>query len=159
MNGILFKLDDRNHNVVKNALNQISMTPGITGYTTPRFWPSQSSSVSMHGHSHGHSHSHSSDHTHEHEHKDEHEHEHQHEDKHVHEVHKEHDETSDTSNEKLTGYIHVQYIDGENSTIIKKRVEKIFENNAIRAWIQVEPQSSECWCRSAQVQQPLPMSK
>ena len=76
MNGILFKLDDRNHNVVKNALNQISMTPGITGYTTPRFWPSQSSSVSMHGHSHGHSHSHSSDHTHEHEHKDEHEHEH-----------------------------------------------------------------------------------
>lgn len=159
MNGILFKLDDRNHNVVKNALNQISMTPGITGYTTPRFWPSQSSSVSMHGHSHGHSHSHSSDHTHEHEHKDEHEHEHQHEDKHVHEVHKEHDETSDTSNEKLTGYIHVQYIDGENSTIIKKRVEKIFEDNAIRAWIQVEPQSSECWCRSAQVQQPLPMSK
>ena len=47
------------------------------------------------------------------------------------------------------GYIHIQYVDGENSTIIKKRVEKICENIGIKAWIQTEPASGTCWCRQA----------
>ncbi|KAL3234910.1 putative zinc transporter MSC2 [Nakaseomyces bracarensis] len=155
MNGLLLKLDDRNHNAVKNALNEVSMTPGITGYTTPRFWPNQAAPL---GHTHGHSHSHDA-HKHEHNHGHNHEHNHEQEDHHNHEHnheqedhHKhEHDGDEFRAKNKLTGYIHIQYIDSENSTIIKKRVEKIFENNGIQAWIQVEPQSSECWCRRAQV--------
>ena len=122
---ILLRLDDKKHNLVKSALNQISTTPGITGYTTPRFWPTESSS-SAHSHSHGHSHSHLEDHS--------------------HEFH--HDKPCDSQkNPTLVGYIHVQYVDGENSTIIKKRVEKIFENVRIEAWVQVEPKNSTCWCR------------
>ncbi|CAI4058503.1 metal cation transporter MSC2 SKDI_04G4240 [Saccharomyces kudriavzevii IFO 1802] len=123
---ILLKLDDKKHNVVKSALNQISTTPGITGYTTPRFWPTEAGS-SGHSHSHGHTHSHSEDHSHGH-----------------------HCEQPNQplENPTLVGYIHVQYAEGENSTIIKKRVEKIFENVGIKAWVQVEPQNSTCWCRA-----------
>lgn len=149
VNGLLFKLDDRSHNVVKNALNQISMTPGITGYTTPRFWPNRTPSLA-HSHAHSHANSHSDSQIHGHGHADDHDHHHDHD--HNHE-HKHHDivtsDEDESSRCNLTGYIHIQYIDSENSTIIKKRVEKIFENNNIRAWIQVEPQNSECWCRKA----------
>lgn len=116
---ILLKLDDKKHNIVKDALNQISMTPGITGYTTPRFWPASSG-----GHSHGHSHSHSHDHCGE-------------------------KEKEENDQKQLVGYIHIQYLEGENSTIVKKRVEKIFDSVGIKAWIQVEPKDSPCWCRSS----------
>ncbi|EJS42361.1 msc2p [Saccharomyces arboricola H-6] len=123
---ILLRLDDKKHNVVKSALNQISTTPGITGYTTPRFWPTDSGG-SGHSHSHGHTHSQVEDHGHEHH----------------------HEQCSEpSSNPTLVGYIHVQYAEGENSTIIKKRIEKIFENVGVKAWVQVEPQTSTCWCRA-----------
>ncbi|CEP64598.1 metal cation transporter MSC2 LALA0_S12e02608g [Lachancea lanzarotensis] len=122
---ILLKLNDKQASNLKSALNQISMTPGITGYTTPRFWP-LTSSASHGGHSHSHSHSHS--------------------------------ESSEKSGsdhgcesenlQTLIGYIHVQYVDGENSAIIKKRVEKILSDASIKAWVQVEPKESVCWCRS-----------
>ena len=121
---ILLRLDDKKHNLVKSALNQISTTPGITGYTTPRFWPTESGSS---GHSHAHTHSHAEDHSHEHHHDQ---------------------KNGSQEHPSLVGYIHVQYVDGENSTIIKKRVEKIFENVSIKAWVQVEPQNSTCWCRA-----------
>lgn len=130
---ILLKLDDKKHNIVKNALNQISLTPGITGYTTPRFWPykPRNSGGRSHSHTHGHSHSHIHDHSHDHEEKL---------------------EGARLRNKKnnslLVGYIHIQYNEGENSAIIKKRVEKILTDFGIRAWIQVEPQNSQCWCRS-----------
>ncbi|CAI4055683.1 hypothetical protein SUVC_02G3290 [Saccharomyces uvarum] len=123
---ILLKLDDKKHNVVKSALNQISTTPGITGYTTPRFWPTESGS-SGHSHSHGHTHSH--------------------EQGHGHEQHHDHPNEPQIK-PTLVGYIHVQYAEGENSTIIKKRVEKIFQNVGIKAWVQVEVQNSTCWCRA-----------
>lgn len=145
---ILLKLDDKGHNMVKNALNQISTTPGITGYTTPRFWPASiEPSGHTHGHSHGHSHSvsHSDDHLHDHSHNHSHEHSHEH----SHDCSHNHPNEVTKKAHLLVGYIHVQYTDGENSTIIKKRVEKIFETIGIKAWIQVEPQDSPCWCRTS----------
>lgn len=132
---LLLKLHDRDHNQVKLALNQISTAPGISGYTTPRFWLSQ---VSTAGHSHAHSHKHSepesysqtSTHSHSHENLA--------------------GSKESESKSKLIGFIHIQVIDGENSTIVKKRVEKIFHDAGIKAWIQVEPTDSQCWCRSNQ---------
>ena len=53
----------------------------------------------------------------------------------------------------LIGYIHIQYADGENSTIIKKRAEKIFQTAGIKAWIQVEAQQSPCWCRATSMKE------
>ncbi|KAH3685322.1 hypothetical protein WICPIJ_003674 [Wickerhamomyces pijperi] len=50
---------------------------------------------------------------------------------------------------KMIGYIHIQHLDGENSTIIKKRVEKIFENAKIKCSVQVEKESDRCWCRES----------
>lgn len=141
---ILLALDDKKHNLLKDTLNQIASTPGITGYTTPRFWP-ETPSGNSHSHSHSHSHVHSHEHSHapSADHSDSHSHKHSNSDcslsvpqkippkKHV-----------------LVGYIHVQYAEGENSTIIKKRVEKVFSDAGIKAWIQVEPQNSTCWCRA-----------
>ena len=141
---ILLKLDTRKHNMVKQVLNQIIQTPGITGYTTPRFWPYTPDKVN-HGHSHSHeSHSHES-----HSHKHEHEHEHEYEHEHDHSYQEHEHEHIDGKKQILMGYIHIQYVEGENSTIIKKRVEKIFENIGIKAWIQVEPVNGTCWCRQA----------
>ncbi|CCF56922.1 hypothetical protein KAFR_0B06250 [Kazachstania africana CBS 2517] len=134
---ILLRLDDKKHNLVKNALNQISKTPGITGYTTPRFWPIDPN-PSSHSHSHAHTHSHAHSHTHEEKGEEE------------GECHSDHHDDHDTNKKTtvLMGYIHIQYHEGENSTIIKKRVEKIFQNFNIQAWIQVESQNSQCWCRA-----------
>ena len=43
----------------------------------------------------------------------------------------------------LIGYVHIQYADGENSTIIKKRCEKIiFEQYKMDLFIQLE---NEAW--------------
>ncbi|CDO96315.1 unnamed protein product [Kluyveromyces dobzhanskii CBS 2104] len=152
---MLFRVDDKKHALLKNVLNQIVSTPGVTGYTTPRFWPESSSGPS---HDHGHSHSHTSatpqEEQHEHEHASSHSHSHAEKDTHTHShSHTEHAEeiealSSSTSKPTLVGYIHVQYVDGENSSIIKKRVEKIFDKANIKVWIQVEAQSSSCWCRA-----------
>ncbi|ODV62009.1 metal cation transporter MSC2 ASCRUDRAFT_33594, partial [Ascoidea rubescens DSM 1968] len=50
---------------------------------------------------------------------------------------------------ELIGYIHIQYPDGENSTIIRKRCEKlIFEKYKLKLFIQLENESSSCWCRN-----------
>lgn len=135
---ILLKLDSKKHNIVKQVLNQIIQTPGITGYTTPRFWPCKPDKIN-HGHSHSHEHQHNHDHSHGHEH--EHDHEHSHE----YETHQQ----KYLKKQVLMGYIHIQYVEGENSTIIKKRVEKVFENAGIKVWIQVEPVTGTCWCRQA----------
>ncbi|CCH62609.1 hypothetical protein TBLA_0H03280 [Henningerozyma blattae CBS 6284] len=158
VSSILLKLGDKNHNLIKKALNQISSTPGITGYTTPRFWP-PTSNAPAHSHSHvggaSHSHDHAHSHDYDHSHNDEH---HKSNDKiHVHKrrgdgaVH-DNDIHIDVPVEKkkyaLVGYIHVQYAEGENSTIIKKRVEKIFDSLNINSWIQVESNNSTCWCRA-----------
>lgn len=143
---ILLKLDEKRHNLVKKALNQISTTPGITGYTTPRFWPALvEANVHAHGHAHSHSDSHSQDHSHDHSHDQSHEHTHDHSHEHS------HNDSNEITKKPplLVGYIHVQYTDGENSTIIKKRVEKIFESVGIKAWIQVESKDSPCWCRTS----------
>ena len=92
-----------------------------------------------HAHPHGAHHHHDHAHPHEHEHEHEHDHSYQeHEHEHI-----------DGKKQILMGYIHIQYVEGENSTIIKKRVEKIFENIGIKAWIQVEPVNGTCWCRQA----------
>lgn len=141
---ILLKLDEKKHNVVKNALNQISATPGITGYTTPRFWPAIVDSC---GHSHGHSHAHSHEHSHAQSHSHEHSQGHTHADSHDHSHASTHEHSANAPS--LVGYIHIQYNDGENSTIIKKRAEKIFESVGIKAWIQAEPSESTCWCRTS----------
>lgn len=156
---LLLKLDTKKHNMVRQALNQIIQTPGITGYTTPRFWPYTPDKIN-----HGHSHSHDPSHIHEDsfvadekentvEHSHSHFHSHNHNHKH---------EVYSNKNKKtpvLMGYIHIQYVDGENSTIIKKRVEKICENIGIKAWIQVEPASGTCWCRQASMaNQPISQS-
>lgn len=143
---LLLMLDTRKHNIVKNALNQITTTPGITGYTTPRFWPVQPN-ASGHSHSHGPEPSHEQEHKHEHEHEHSHEHEHGHEHSHAH-SHNHNEMSKNLDKCSLVGYIHIQYAEGENSTIIKKRVEKILENEGIQAWVQVEPQNSTCWCRT-----------
>ena len=164
---LLMKLDDRKHNNVKNALNQITTTPGITGYTTPRFWPTQPNSSghshnhggasaspeAAHSHDHNHSHSHQDEHRDQHTHNDEHstEHSHEHVDENSHRHSESHGHVAmskNVDNCSLVGYIHVQYNEGENSTIIKKRVEKILEDVGIHAWVQVEPQNSNCWCRA-----------
>lgn len=144
---ILLKLDEKKHNTVKNALNKISTTPGISGYASPRFWPT--STVSS-GHSHGHSH------VHEHENNEEKGNEHEHENEHEH-GHVTNSEYERTRKKKITlmGYIHIQYVEGENSTIIKKRVEKIFESFGIKAWVQVESNDSNCWCRSSSYATPI----
>ena len=141
---LLLKLDTKKHNMVKQALNQIIQTPGITGYTTPRFWPYTPDRIN-HGHSHTHEHSSVTDEKRDDDDDDEHRHSDSHSHSHMH-------ETYSNKNKKtpvLMGYIHVQYADGENSTIVKKRVEKICENVGIKAWIQVEPTSGTCWCRQA----------
>lgn len=143
---ILLKLDDKKNGLVKTALNQISTTPGITGYTTPRFWTATPQSS---GHSHGHSHGHC-DHE---ESLDKHESGHSH--AHARTDHcGEHHEHAEKKAASLVGYIHVQFVEGENSTIIKKRVEKIFESVGIDAWIQVESIDSPCWCRPSPVGAP-----
>ncbi|CAB4255007.1 similar to Saccharomyces cerevisiae YDR205W MSC2 Member of the cation diffusion facilitator family, localizes to the endoplasmic reticulum and nucleus [Maudiozyma barnettii] len=139
---LLLKLDTKKHNSVKNALNQITTTPGITGYTTPRFWPVQPN-ASEHAHSHGGSQHSENDHDHEHDHDHGHEHSHNSQNGHNH-----HHMSKNLDKCTLVGYIHIQYAEGENSTIIKKRVERILENEGIQAWVQVEPQSSSCWCRT-----------
>ncbi|CCK68129.1 metal cation transporter MSC2 KNAG_0A04570 [Huiozyma naganishii CBS 8797] len=147
---ILLKLDDKNHNIIKDVLNQISTTPGVAGYTTPRFWPYKLYSQG-HSHAHGHSHGHDQEHPigkHEHEHEHGHEHSHQQEEHHDHD-----DACMDSPEKKLIGYIHVQYVEGENSTILKKRVEKILERAGIKAWIQVESPTANCWCRPASANQ------
>ncbi|SSD58303.1 uncharacterized protein SCODWIG_00064 [Saccharomycodes ludwigii] len=198
---LLLKLDDKNHNLVKEALNTIQTTPGICGYTTPRFWENTIEQQSAHTHSHDHSHNechedehkhetdfvnshaheHSHEETHEHSHGETHEHsheethEHSHEETHEHSHEETHEhshqhcpdnsiehkdfgahncshEASQTSTKmendaKLCGYIHIQCLENENTTIIRKRVEKIFEECKIAAYIQVEKQSSPCWCR------------
>lgn len=138
---LLLKVDDKKHALLKNVLNQIVSTPGVTGYTAPRFWP-ESTSGNSHGHSHGHSHTSSNSH--------EEENNHSHESSHSHTESPVEAKSKSNSSAKpsLVGYIHVQYIDGENSTIIKKRVERIFERANIKVWIQVEAQSSACWCRA-----------
>lgn len=130
---LLLSLDDKKDEMMRDVLSQVSTTPGVASYTTPRFWPSvdvATTSSSEHGHSHSieveHSHEHSHGHSHSH---------------------------GDCNEEKekkfkLIGYIHIQYIEGENSTIIKKRVQTLFENNGIKAWIQVESEGSNCWCRA-----------
>lgn len=134
---LLLVLDNKKHNKVKNALNKISQTPGISGYTTPRFWPEKLDSVS-HSHSHGGctNHDHSSE-----------------------DLNNDVNQDEINSTRKtLVGFIHVQYVEGENSTIIKKRVERIFEMEGIKAWIQVEPQNADCWCKcknNAMVLQPV----
>ncbi|CCE65457.1 hypothetical protein TPHA_0L01000 [Tetrapisispora phaffii CBS 4417] len=136
---ILLKLDDKKHNNLKSALHKISTTPGISGYTSPRFWPNIPNAS---GHSHGHSHSH--DHSHNHEDIDSNNYSHNHKHDYL--------TNSEKTEEKpitLVGYIHIQYVEGENSTIIKKRVEKIFETFQIKAWIQVESTASYCWCRAS----------
>lgn len=132
---LLLSLDDKKDEMMRDILSQISTTPGVASYTTPRFWPSvdvATTSAIEHGHSHSieleHNHSHH-DHTHEHGHDD-------------------HSEPESDVKFKLIGYIHVQYIEGENSTIIKKRVQTILENNGVKAWIQVENENSNCWCRT-----------
>ena len=90
---MLLKLDEKSHNSVKSALNQISSTPGITGYTTPRFW---SSCMNAQTHSHAHSHNHSNE---------QHEHGHEH-------SHAEHNEKETVKQSpSLIGYVHVQYMD------------------------------------------------
>ncbi|KAH3664406.1 hypothetical protein WICMUC_005791 [Wickerhamomyces mucosus] len=111
-----------------------------------------------HDHSHGHSHSNDNEHTHTHGHSqkndhDDHKHRHSHNSQnydhnhgHSHISHDDH--YGDKIEFNLIGYIHIQYLDGENSTIIKKRVEKIFENESIKVAIQVENESSNCWCRA-----------
>ena len=141
---LLLMLDTRKHNIVKNALNQITTTPGITGYTTPRFWPVQPNAS---GHSHSHGPEPSREHEHEHKHEHSHDHEHNHEHTHAH-SHNNNKMSKNLDKCSLVGYIHIQYAEGENSTIIKKRVEKILENEGIQAWVQVEPQNSTCWCRT-----------
>ncbi|SCV04782.1 LAMI_0H19064g1_1 [Lachancea mirantina] len=157
---ILLKLDDKTNVIIKDALNQIATTPGITGYTTPRFWPSGGSPSSGHGHHHSHhdhnhehddphsAHSHGSKCSHStHSYNDEDSHGHSHNHDHSHKGHTK-DHHHEEQEVKLIGYIHVQYLEGENSTIIKKRVEKIFETLGIKAWIQVESRDSPCWCRT-----------
>ncbi|SMN20885.1 similar to Saccharomyces cerevisiae YDR205W MSC2 Member of the cation diffusion facilitator family, localizes to the endoplasmic reticulum and nucleus [Maudiozyma saulgeensis] len=147
---LLLKLDTRKHNIVKNALNQITTTPGITGYTTPRFWPVKPSG-SGHSHSHGGSQNKEDNHEHDHNHSHEHGHDHAHEHAHGHDSqssHNHHHMSKNLDKCTLVGYIHIQYAEGENSTIIKKRVEKILENEGIQAWVQVEPKNSTCWCRT-----------
>lgn len=90
-----------------------------------------------HGHSNSHSHSHSNSHSHGHSHST--------------------GMTPPTSScdgledieqkFKMIGFIHIQHLEGENSTIIKKRVEKVFENAKIKCLVQVENESESCWCR------------
>lgn len=143
---ILLKLNEKKHNLVKSALNQISTTPGITGYTTPRFWPASAEIVA---HAHGHVHSHSPEHCHDHSHDHSSDHSHDHSHNKSHDDAHSHSSEPDKKKPQLVGYIHIQYSDGENSTIIKKRVEKIFETVGINAWVQVEPKDSPCWCRTS----------
>jgi zinc transporter 5/7 len=153
---LLLSLGDKKEELMRDILSQISTTPGVVGYTTPRFFVSsdiKTLTITTSGVSksvdigtHGHEHSHEVLHEHLHGHPQEHLHSHDH--KRTDEPHS-HD---DNCNDKYTlvGYIHIQYLDGENSTIIKKRVQKIFENSNIHATIQVESESSTCWCRKSQ---------
>ncbi|AMD21105.1 HEL176Cp [Eremothecium sinecaudum] len=161
-NGILLKMNDKNHALVKEALTQIASTPGIAGYSTPRFWPATASSGGCHSHSHvntnmldhGHEHTHADENEHKHEHELDHELEHSHNHNNSHSCTEKGTVSSSKTSaaRKLIGYIHIQHTDGENSTIIKKRVEKIFDNLGITAWIQVEPNESKCWCRATSFQ-------
>jgi len=139
---LLLSLDDKKDEMMRDILSQVSTTPGVVSYTTPRFWPSVDVATNSSPSDHGHSHSIEIDHHHDHSHTCEHSHEHS--NGHAYG----HFEPESQIKFKLIGYIHVQYIEGENSTIIKKRVQKVFENNGIRAWIQVENESSNCWCRA-----------
>lgn len=135
---LLLSLGDKREDLMRDLLSQVSTTPGVVGYTTPRFFVSSniktcsyestgvSQSVDHHDQGHSHSHSHDTGH-----------------------LHRNSSADEDTTKEcpNLVGYIHVQYMDGENSTIIKKRVQRIFENSNVHAVIQVESESSQCWCR------------
>lgn len=132
---LLLSLDDKKDEMMRDVLSQVSTTPGVASYTTPRFWPSVDVATTSSS-EHGHSHSVEVEHSHEHNHSHDHSHSHDHCD----------DEKEKKF--KLIGYIHIQYIDGENSTIIKKRVQTLLENNGIKAWIQVESEGSNCWCRA-----------
>jgi zinc transporter 5/7 len=161
---LLLNLDDKKDEQIRDILSQIVTTPGIVGYSTPRFWNSPDIAISSsfnqgksHSVDHKHqdeAHSHSHEHTHEHQPTHEHEHTHECEHSHSHELtHElEHSHTESECKGKtfsMVGFIHIQYLNGENSTIIKKRVQKIFENNNINAVIQVENENSSCWCRAA----------
>ncbi|CAI5759202.1 unnamed protein product [Candida verbasci] len=48
---------------------------------------------------------------------------------------------------KICGYIHIQIYRGENSSYIKKNIEKIFSSKNMDIMIQIENDSDSCWCR------------
>ncbi|KAI5955022.1 MSC2 [Candida jiufengensis] len=56
-------------------------------------------------------------------------------------------------NKKLCGYLHVQVYRGENSSYLKKQVEKIFKSESCfddDILIQIENDYDDCWCRKKQ---------
>ena len=55
----------------------------------------------------------------------------------------------------LTGYIHVQIYRGENTTYIKKQIERLFEVEDILVTIQIENDYDDCWCRSDSAINPI----
>ena len=52
-----------------------------------------------------------------------------------------------STNDYLTGYIHIQIYGDENYSYIKKQCERLFQKERIDVMIQAEYDYDDCWCR------------
>lgn len=105
---------------LKNALQELVMLRGVTGFAAPRFWVDDSGGDDGHGHHHhGHSHSHShGGHGHE-----------------------------DGAKVKLQGVIHVFAARAANVDEVRALVEQFFMERHMEVVIQVEREGEgRCWC-------------
>lgn len=87
---LLLSLNDGQEYNVRDMLSDISVMPGVAGYTVPRFWADGS---------------------------------------------------------RIRGVIHVQVATAYDSRQVKTRVEERLSRGGVRAFVQVEPEGSNCWCR------------
>lgn len=87
---LLLSLNASREYNVRNLLSDISVMPGVAGYTVPRFWADGSS---------------------------------------------------------IRGVIHVQVQPPFDTPQVKQMVEKRLTQGGVKAFVQVEPEGSNCWCR------------
>lgn len=104
---------------LKNALQELVMLRGITGFAAPRFWVEDKEVGGGHGHHHhGHSHSHAG-----------------------------HDHGSEADQTKLQGSIHVFASRAASVDDVRERVGQFFSERQMEVVVQVEREGEgRCWC-------------
>lgn len=116
---------------LKTCLQEVGELRGVVGYAAPRFWvddrDAAAESAGHHHHGHDHSHSH-------HEYSHEHDHGHSH---------------ASSGQEKIMGVIHIIVSPAADLEDVRQRVVEFFQERGMDIVVQVERESSECWCGGA----------